>query len=123
MAYYHFRNNKAFGCRLFFYTYGDDKGYKFDEQQGWVSEDDGGEESDGRRIPANTEFGEVCGMIADLQGAFSFKDITENMTIPQVRVMLMDMPRRDYSNKPKRVMIKSAAELLGNLSGAKLVND
>ena len=30
-------------------------------------------------------------MIADLQGAFSFKDITENMTIPQVRVMLMDI--------------------------------
>lgn len=62
-------------------------------------------------------------MIADLQGAFSFKDLTEAMTIPQVRVMLMDMPRRDYSDKPKKKIIKSASELLGQLSGAKLVND
>ena len=31
------------------------------------------ESSYGRWIPANTEYGEVAGLVSDLQGAFSFK--------------------------------------------------
>lgn len=58
--------------------------------------------------------------MSDLQGAFSFKQLTEEFTIPQVQIMLKDKPHMEYDdidsedNSSKK--IDSAMDLVGSMS-------
>lgn len=42
------------------------------------------------------------GLVADLQGAFSYKQLTEEFTIPQVQIMLKDKPYVKYGKSSKK---------------------
>jgi uncharacterized protein (DUF1919 family) len=52
----------------------------------------------------------VIGIINDFQGAFTFKQLTEEFTIPQVQLMLKDRPYMDYSERVP--VIRSAEDFM-----------
>ena len=107
--------------QLFFWTYGDGKGYKFDESEGrWVRIK---KKKEGGIIDANTEFGEVMGILQEFQGALTYKQITEEFTIPQINILLKDKPIVDIdssegSDKEKKIEGKAdnAADVLNFLT-------
>lgn len=98
--------------RLFFWTYGDGKGYKFDERQGWIKEGDGKGEKD-KWIYANTEIGEVVGILNEFEGALSWREITEVFTIPQLEIMLKDKPHIDYDKEEEKTIVGKADSASG----------
>lgn len=104
---------------VFFYARDSEK-YKYSSEQGWIQRKNKRSERT-RVFNASCELGDIAGIIEEFNGALSFEDIVDKLTIPQITIMRLDKPSVDLDEDEKnnKGSINSAEEFLSFINKQK----